>query len=293
MSKSMTAYGRASDSFSFGKLVVEIQSVNRKMRDIQVYLPRDYLRFDIDVRKWISSEIERGQVTVRVSLLSEGESKKLPQGQLTQLKELQSEWNHVAAGLGFDPQESVNLRFLVSQLQEESVFDFKEEECRIALQRIVHAALDELIQMKLVEGRALVFDIQKRLLLIEEQLAAIERKKEEPYDGYRRKITERLQEIEALTPELEERIAREIIFLAERMDVTEELVRLRAHIAQFRQHLSSTDKAVGRTLEFLVQEMMREANTLGSKSMDTDISASVVLIKSELEKIREQIQNIE
>ena len=288
----MTAYGRASDSFPFGKLVVEIQSVNRKMRDIQVYLPKDYLRFDIDVRKWISSEIERGQITVRVSLLSEGENKKFLQGQLAQLQELQLEWNHIASSLGYDPQESVDLRFLVSQLQEDAHFDFKEEECRTALQRIVHTALDALIQMKLVEGRALVFDIQKRLQLIEEQIAVIERKKEEPFTGYRKKITERLQEIESLTPELEERITREIIFLAERMDVTEELVRLHAHMGQFRQHLSSSDKAVGRTLEFLTQEMMREANTLGSKSMDTDISASVVLIKSEIEKIREQIQNI-
>src|SRR5689334_18402540 len=123
MSKSMTAYGRASDSFSFGKLVVEIQSVNRKMRDIVVYLPKDYLRFDMDVRKWISAEIERGQVTVRISLLSEGGDKKLPQSQLAQLKELQLEWKRVASSLGYNPEESVNLRFLVSQLQEDVSLD--------------------------------------------------------------------------------------------------------------------------------------------------------------------------
>ncbi len=178
-------------------------------------------------------------------------------------------------------------------MREDALYDYKEEECREALQRVVHAALDELIQMKLTEGRALTFDIQKRLLLIEDQLKAIEKKKEEPYDRYRKKIADRLQELGMITPELEERIAREVIFLAERMDVTEELVRLAAHIAQFRQHLSSTDKAVGRTLEFLTQEMLREINTLGSKSMDTEISACVVMIKSELEKVREQIQNIE
>jgi uncharacterized protein (TIGR00255 family) len=293
MSKSMTAYGRASDTFPLGKLVVEIHSVNRKMRDMLVYLPKDFLRFDIDVRKWVASEIERGQITVRVSLLNEGESKKSGENQLAQLKMLQAEWTHVASALGFDPSDCVDLRFLVGQMHEDVLFDFKEEEYRGALQRVVHAALDELMQMKLTEARSLTFDIHKRLQFIEEQLLTVEKKKEEPFDRYRKKIIDRLQEIEQITPDLEERIAREIVFLAERMDVTEELVRLRAHIAQFRHNLASTDKAVGRTLEFLTQEMLREINTLGSKSMDTEISSCVVIIKSELEKVREQIQNIE
>ncbi len=112
----MTAYGRASDTFPLGKLVVEIHSVNRKMRDMLIYLPKDFLRFDIDVRKWIASEIERGQITVRVALLSETENKQLGQAHLSQLKVLQSEWNEVASGLGFDPRECVDLRFLVGAL---------------------------------------------------------------------------------------------------------------------------------------------------------------------------------
>lgn len=294
MSKSMTAYGRASDTFSLGKLVVEIHSVNRKMRDMLLYLPKEFLRFDIDVRKWIASEVERGQITVRAILLNEGEGRPVEKGPIAQLKVLQSEWNRIAAELGYDSQNCVDLRFLVSQMREEAFYDVNEEQCREALQRVVHAALDELMQMKLAEGRALSADIYKRLQFIEEQVKVIEKKKEEPVERYRKKIGERLQELEQIiTPELEERIAREVIFMAERMDVTEELVRLHTHIAQFRQHLASSDKAVGRTLEFLTQEMMREINTLGSKSMDTDISSCVVMVKSELEKVREQIQNIE
>ena len=191
----MTAYGRASDSFSLGKMVVEIQSVNRKMRDILVYLPKDFLRFDIDVRKWISSEIERGQITVRVSIQSEGDARKLAEAHLSQLKILQAEWNQVASGLGYDPQECVDLRFLVGQMLDEPLFEFKEEESREALQRVVHAALDELMQMKVTEGRLLTADVIKRLKWIEEQLAAIEKKKEEPFDRYRKKIEGRLAEI--------------------------------------------------------------------------------------------------
>src|SRR5277367_1409607 len=146
MSKSMTAYGRASDTFSLGKLVVEIHSVNRKMRDMLIYLPKEFLRFDIDVRKWIASEIERGQITVRAVLLSEGQAKPMDQGPLSELRALQAEWNQIADSLGFDPQSCVDLRFLVSQMHEGALHDFKEEECREALQRVVHAALDELMQ---------------------------------------------------------------------------------------------------------------------------------------------------
>lgn len=290
----MTAYGRASDAFAFGKLVAEIHSVNRKMLDMLIYLPKDLLRFDIDVRKWLSSELERGQVTVRVTLMSEGSSR-LIHSHLAQLKSLQGGWNQIAFELGFHPQESVSLPFLVGQLQGGALIESKEEEqeMRGALQRVIHAALDELIQMKMAEGKALLSDVQKRLHLIQEQIKIIEKKKDEPDDRYRQKIIERLQDVELVTPEIEERISRELIFLAERMDVTEELVRLRTHSEQFNKHLVSTEKSIGRTLEFLIQEMVREINTLGSKSMDSEISHCVVAIKSELEKIREQIQNIE
>lgn len=291
----MTAYGRASDTLSIGKMVVEIHSVNRKMLDVSVYLPKDLLRFDIDVRKWIASEVERGQISVRVSLHNQEDSAKLAQNQLLQLKSLQSGWNQVAEGLNFDPKQSIDLQFLIAQLQQTAYIESaeQEQEFKIILQRVVHAALDELMQMKRIEGQTLCSDIQKRLKFIEEQLIGIEKKKEDPYERYRQKILVRLQEIGQIDPEIEERILRELIFLAERLDVTEELVRLRAHIAQFRQHIISTDKAIGRTLEFLTQEMLREINTLGSKSIDTDVSIFVVMIKSELEKIREQIQNLE
>src|SRR5579863_7633405 len=126
MSKSMTAYGRASDVSPLGKLVVEIHSVNRKMRDVQVYLPRDFLRFDIDVRKWIASEIERGQVTVRVSLLEEAENKKLAEAHLAQLQSLKNQWEQMAVALHYDPKECVDLHFLVGQMHEEAFGDLKE-----------------------------------------------------------------------------------------------------------------------------------------------------------------------
>ena len=289
----MTAYARASGIFSFGKLVVEIHSVNRRMLDMSIYLPKDFLCFDIDVRKWIAAKIERGQITVRVYLIANKSNQEKFLSYLTQLKELQSLWNPIAKELGFIPQESINLPFLLEQLQENALLETKEQEFKSALQNSISVALDELMQMKETEGTMLLGDIQNRLDLIRELLDSIERKKGGFYAHYRQKILERLAEIGHIPSELEEKVTKELVFLAERLDVTEELVRLRAHAAQFGQHLSSVVKASGRTLEFILQEILREINTLGSKSMDPDVSTYVVAIKGELEKIREQIQNIE
>jgi uncharacterized protein (TIGR00255 family) len=295
MIKSMTAYSRASASTPFGRFVVEIHSVNRKMLDMSLYLPKDLLRFDVEMRKWLSQSLERGQVTLRLNVQSEGMTGKLLSNYSTQLKGLKDGWEKLARELGYDPSKTIDLSFLVTQLQTLPASETKEEEEGIkkALKEVVEKALQDLMQMKETEGNTLVQDIQKRLKIIEENLVVIESNKEEPLVRYRKKLIERLKDVGHLHGEAEERIAREVALLAEKMDITEELVRLKAHIEQFRKTLSSHEKAVGRTLDFLTQEMHREINTLGSKSTDSDISLNVVRIKSELDKIREQVQNIE
>jgi uncharacterized protein (TIGR00255 family) len=295
MIKSMTAYSRASVCSPLGRFVVEIHSVNRKMLDMSLYLPKDLLRFDIEVRKWLSNSLERGQVTLRLTLQSEGVSGKLFSSYLAQLKNLKEGWEKLCGELGYDPQQMIDLPFLVNQLQSAPPAESKEEEdvIKAALKEAVDSALQDLMQMKETEGKTLALDMQKRLKLIEESASAVELKKELPLIHYQKKLIERLKDVGHLHAEAEERIAREVVLLAEKMDVTEELVRLRAHIEQFRKHLLLPEKTIGRTLDFLTQEMHREINTLGSKSPDSEISLYVVKIKSELDKIREQVQNIE
>jgi uncharacterized protein (TIGR00255 family) len=294
MIKSMTAYSRASVTSSLGRFIIEIHSVNRKMLDMSLYLPKDLLRFDIAVRKWLSQSLERGQVTLRLTLHTEEVGHKLSTYSV-QLKALKEGWEKLALEIGYDPIKVIDLPFLVSQMQMMPPSESREEEetFKASLKEAVDAALQDLMQMKETEGNILVLDIQKRLKMIEENIAAIELKKELPLAHYRKKLIERLKEVGPMQGEAEERISREIALLADKMDVTEELVRLRAHIEHFRQHLLSQEKAVGRTLDFLTQEMHREINTLGSKSADCEISLYVVKIKSELDKIREQVQNIE
>ncbi len=295
MIKSMTAYSRASVNSLLGKFVIEIHSVNRKMLDISLFLPKELLRFDIEMRKWLAKFLERGQITLRLSLQNEGGSENGFAHIRDQLKMLKEMWEKLSSELGYDTKPAIDLPFLVSQMQSNRIVESKEEEeaIKISLKEAVDAALRDLMQMKETEGKALVTDIQKRLKNIEVNILAIEQKKDLPLLHFQRKIEEKLKEFSQIQPEIEERVAREVALLADKMDVTEEIVRLHAHIDHFRMRLSSSEKAVGRTLDFLTQEMHREINTLGSKSSDGDISFLVVKIKGELDKIREQVQNIE
>ncbi len=294
MIKSMTAYSRASGPSALGRLVVEIHSVNRKMLDLSVYLPKDFLRFDIEVRKWLGKFLERGQITFRLNIQDDGLQGNLYSSYLIQLKNLKDKWEKLCRELHYDPKEMIDLPFLVSQLEQPLITESMEEkEILKALKQVVDHALDDLMKMKEFEGGKLVLDIQKRLEMIEESVSTVERKKELPLIFYQNKLIERLKSVGQLQGEAEDRIAREVALLAEKMDVTEEIERLKGHIEQFRLHLLSQEKAIGRTLDFLTQEMHREINTLGSKSSDSEISFLVVRMKSELDKIREQVQNIE
>lgn len=295
MIKSMTAYSRTSASSPLGKFVLEIHSVNRKMLDMSLYLPKDLLRFDIELRKLLGQSLERGQVTVRLTMQSDGASSKLFSHYASQLKAMKEGWEKVARDLGYDAEKMVDLKFLVAQLSAMPPPESKEDEEAIlgALKGAVETGMKELLKMKEKEGAVLAADLLKRLQIIEQNAAAVEGKKEIPLEHYRKKLKEKLQEIGEAAEEHEERILREVALMAEKMDITEELVRLRTHVEHFRNYLASKEKAVGRTLDFLTQEMHREINTLGSKSVDSEISAYVVKMKSELDKIREQVQNIE
>ena len=289
----MTAYSRASALSPLGRLVMEIQSVNRKMLDLTLQLPRDFLRFDIELRKHLSSFLERGQVTLRLSVEANEEESLSVANEVDALKRLQKRWDKICNELRYDS-GIVTLPFLVSQMSSTSgIAPQQEGLLQEILKGLTTQTLQGLMQMKQEEGALLVSDITARLKILEEKLLLIEKKKELPFLHYKKKLEERFKEIATLSLEVEERIARELVLLAEKMDVTEEIVRLRAHIQQFSHHLASKEKSVGRTLDFLAQEMHREINTLGAKSSDSEIAMWMIGMKSELDKIREQIQNIE
>lgn len=261
---------------------------------MNVHLPKELLRFDIEIRNWVSSAFARGQITVRVHLDQDEALTQQFMLQSATLKELQSGWEKIAAQLGY-PKESVSFEFLAAQLATVHGKDPVENEQEILgiLKELFHQAAESASQMKEREGLALAKDILQRLNQIEAHVHQIRSLSTDCVQRYREKLTERILEVCTSGPECDERILREVAIYAEKVDITEELTRLSSHISQFRLLLDSQEKSIGRTLDFLTQEINREINTIASKAAESEVSRLTIFVKSELEKIREQIQNIE
>lgn len=284
---SMTGFGRALLETPFGQLLVEIQSVNRKHLDISTFLPPLFTPFETEIRKWISEEIERGQVTVRVRLHSQ--EQQLPD--LAFLQALKVEWKKRAQALQ-TPSEEITLSFLLQHAGNSSPIETASEEHLVILKKCVKLALKSLLQMKKTEGEALLSDLTTRLAQLVRNIDTFEREAPIGVKRLREKLQQRILDLFPPGIEAEERVLREAALLAEKADITEEVTRLRSHCNQFLLLLQSKENK-GRKFDFLIQEMARETNTIGAKSTEIGAIHLVVEMKGELEKMREQVQNLE
>jgi uncharacterized protein (TIGR00255 family) len=288
----MTGYGRGDVDHRGTKVSVELNSVNRKQSDIVVNLPRDLLELEPRIRQAINESISRGRTNVLVSLHDgpNGARKLALDTELARsyheaMRALQKELN--APGeitIGAILQAPGVLR-----LPEQSITP---EEAWPAVDRALRSALADLIKMREREGKHLAKDLIHRLKSIRKNLKEIRALHPEVVKKFRATLLERIQKAGLPIATDDERLVKEISFFADRADVSEELTRLESHLAQFAHHLRRNEP-VGRTLEFISQEIFRELNTLGAKANDAAISQRVVACKAELEKIREQIQNLE
>lgn len=295
MLKSMTAYGRFSFSSKLGRFTAEIQSVNRKYLEINVYLPPELLRFEGEVKKWVSDRVGRGQVNVRLTAIFEAETPVVVAPNLPLARQIKKAWDAIANDLGVSGEQSFKLSMLTNQ---EGILLFNtdivnEDEYRAGLKAAVDGALAPFIQMKDREGEILAEDIESRLSKLQTWIDVIATKAPGATIKYRQKLVERIEELLPGVVENEDRILREIGMYAEKIDVEEEITRFNSHLKQLRNLLLTSSESIGKTLEFLIQELNREINTIGSKSSDVDVSRLVIDVKSELERIREQIQNVE
>ena len=293
MLRSMTAYGRASIEHRLGRFVVEIYSVNKKFFEVTYYGPVELSRFDMDIRKWVNAEVSRGYVTVRVSADFEESSPVVVKPNISLAKQLKAAWKRIAEEVGCDGR--VDLALLA---QEENLIchsdELRDEEAyRQLLQRCVSEALQQLIAMKDKEGCALIEDIEGRLSFLHQGIEAIASRAKGAPNRYRQKLEATLQEVLSGGFEDEERLLREVCIYADRVDVSEEITRFRAHLEHFESLLRGEEVRIGKKLDFILQELNREINTIGSKVADVEIARLVVEIKNELERIREQIQNVE
>lgn len=294
MPDSMTGFGRAESNALAGKLVAEIQSVNRKYLEVFISLPKEYGRFENEIRKWVTRKIGRGQIHVRLHLIPNLKSYEMLLPDASVLENLKTGWEALAKKIGYES-PVIDFSFLIENMPIQNGVQFADEKDLIPLEVCIEEALESLKQMKKKEGMSLAKDLLERLNGLELKAAEIKMLSPETTRRLREKLKERMLEVLELPldKEIEERLFREVAFFAEKIDVTEELIRLDSHFSQFRELLNPKTEAVGRKMEFLIQEMGREINTIGSKSADAKVSHLIVDMKSDLEKIREQIQNIE
>lgn len=290
--RSMTGYGRATVEYGGAEITAEVRSVNARHLELRLRLPRELQGLEAGLREVASAWFERGQVDASLRVPSQGLSAADVEIDLAAARGYASAAEELRGTLGLGEPLSVSTLLElpgVARLREASL---DQEALREVLVRALEQACRAAREMREREGCALAAELEGRLGGIESAVAAIEARAGEVRDGLRERLDKRLA---ALAPQLEldpARLEQEVVLYADRMDVTEELVRLRSHLAQFRETLAEPG-AVGRKLEFLLQELGREVNTIGSKASDAPVTRSVVALKAEFEKLREQVLNVE
>jgi uncharacterized protein (TIGR00255 family) len=290
--QSMTGYGRSEVRHAHLALTVEARSVNHRYLDISLRYPRLYAPLEARMKQRVSAYFTRGRIDITLVQQESSDTRRallldhtLAQQYYDALQRLQ-ESLHLPGTIDLSLMAGLRDVFKV----EESAADVESDWDLIA--QGLDAALQALHSMRRQEGEALSRDFHLRLQAMVQQIRSIRQRVPQVVVEYRQRLEQRVKELFAQFELDPNRVAQEAILFAERADITEELTRLEAHMQAFTRLLSSSE-AVGRKIEFLVQEMHREVNTIGSKSNDTAISHSVIELKSELERMREQIQNIE
>jgi len=292
MIKSMTGYGRGEWQGEGRRVEVEVKSFNHRYLDISLRLPRRLASLESQVRNCIKQHLSRGRVEFFVQV----DNSSLPEQKLELDVALAKDLHSALKSLKEVLEIPGEIR-IETMANFKDIFGHKEVEIDLEkewtfLQGALEGALNGLEKMRSQEGLTLRGDFLCRLQTIEEMIGTIEEKAPGVLRASHDRLAERVRELSGALSIDEGRLAQEVAYLAERSDITEELVRIRSHLNQFREMLDRPEP-MGRKLEFLLQEINREANTIGSKASDAGMAQVIVGVKSELEKMREQVQNVE
>ncbi len=289
--KSMTGFGKRESLIKQSMVGVEVRSVNHRFCEILVRLPRVLSEMELSLKELVKGVCDRGRVELSVTLNGGVSTKQVrldrtvAKRYVEALRELQKTFKLSGT---VDVNVLAGFRDIFST-NEESVL---EKEIPKAVMKLTRQALADLEKMRKKEGAALQKDFQQRLSQLEDRLQKVQKRIPVAIQSHGERLKVRVEKLLGGELPNPDRVAQEIVMFAERSDVTEELIRLQSHIGQFRAALK-VRQSVGKRLDFLLQEMGREVNTIGSKANDAGISEQVVELKSDLEKIREQVQNIE
>jgi uncharacterized protein (TIGR00255 family) len=291
MIRSMTGFGAGRARQGDEEIDVEARSVNHKFCEVKVRLPRELAAFELEVSRWVKERLARGGIEIAIRRAA-ASAALTPQVDLALAERYARAFDEIRTRLGLpDPvalPDILSAEGVVS-LQERAI---DVESARAAVMEAAGRALSALVAMRQREGEALARDLEGRIALLERLVGQVETLAPHSIEHYRVRLHERIQEVARGFTADPARLAQEVALFADRMDVSEEITRLRSHLAQTRALVSGEEPA-GRKMEFLVQEMHREANTIGSKSQSAEIATLVVSVKAEIERMREQVQNVE
>lgn len=291
--KSMTGFGRGSFSGENFAVSIELKTVNNRFLDVNMRLPNDLQPLEAVLKRHISTRLSRGRVDVNINFERTSEivyelNRPLIKGYVTALREMQTEFN-------LSGELDLNVIARLPNVMQNSKDDLSDD-MKSGIESALKIALDELEKMRETEGANLQTELTTRLDEIERQIPIVVTNADKIIENHQARLSKRINELllknETAIEIDQSRLAQEIAYLAERSDIAEELARLKSHIEQFRQ-ICETSAEAGKQLDFLTQELNREANTILSKATDLIIKDAGLKIKAEIEKLREQIQNVE
>lgn len=293
MIRSMTGYGKGFLNTENREYQVEIKSVNHRYLDINIKMPRTLSYLEEDIKKEISKKIKRGKIDVFITFENNSQegrnvkiNKELAKVYINQLKELANE-EKISDNI-----EVIDIAKFPDILTIK--IDEKDEKIKSEIIQATKDATEKIVEMKNIEGEKIAQDLLTRIERIESKIAEISKKSTGLIEEYVVKLEKRIKEILKSEEVDKSRLAQEVVIYADKCSVEEEITRLKSHIYQFKNLLSDNkNETIGKKLDFIIQEMNRETNTIGSKANNLEITNGVIDIKTELEDIREQVQNIE
>ena len=292
MIKSMTGYGSGKAELGGKTFTVEIKSVNSRYSDFSIKMPRVYTFLEDPVRKAASARINRGKVDIYINVESSGDDDSVVKVNEALAREYLEGLRTLSASLNISSNATAET-FL--RIPDVFTVDKADEDEALILKTVLDAlsiALDGFDAMRIAEGEKLAGDLREHLGFILNATSEVEKRSPEIVTEYRARIEERVRDILGSATYDETRLLTEVAIFADKVNVNEETVRLKSHVDQFTKMLDEGG-SVGRKIDFLIQEMNREINTIGSKSNDLDVARIVIDVKAEIEKLREQIQNVE
>ena len=292
MIRSMTGYGKGSLNIEGREYQVEIKSVNHRYLDLNIKMPRTLSYLEESVKKQISEKIKRGKIDVFITFENNSQegknikiNKELAKIYINQLKELAQEEN-ISSNI-----EVIDVAKFPDVLTIK--IDQEDEKIKNEIIQVTKEATNKIVEMKSIEGEKIAHDLIGRIERIERKIEEISKKSTGLIEEYVVKLEKRIKEILKTEQVDKTRLAQEVVIYADKCSIEEEITRLKSHIYQFKNLIADNNETIGKKLDFIIQEMNRETNTIGSKANNLEITNGVIDIKTELEDIREQVQNIE